>query len=119
MIDLRVGYWDEKNDPHNQVDKSWDDTERNHVIAYLDSGRVKTRWRGSSNCRFCGQINGSVCLTDGIYMWPEGYSHYLQEHSVKPPQDFLEHFRATIKKLSIAQKTIASKINIGRIGGVV
>ena len=96
---LAIGYW-RVNDPLERryatrpdvpfrpqdfVDPSWDATERDLVIAYLERGRVKDSWRGSSSCRICGCRNGSTCLTDGTYTWPQGFAHYLRQHQVRPP----------------------------------
>jgi hypothetical protein len=29
--------------------------------------------------------------TDGIWLYPEGFLHYVRRHAVKPPQEFLDH----------------------------
>lgn len=87
-----LGYWDgERLHPKQWVDESWDPTERDLIIAYLQNGESKFRWRGCSWCRFCECRNGSQCLTDGTYIWPQGFTHYLIEHGVKPPQEFIDH----------------------------
>jgi hypothetical protein len=49
---------------------------------------------GYSDCRFCGCNNGDSDLSDGDYLWPSGFAHYLEAHDVKPPKVFLEHIRA-------------------------
>lgn len=48
---------------------------------------------GNSWCRFrCGETSMGNCeLTDGVYVWPEGFLHYVQVHHVKPPQQFINH----------------------------
>jgi len=91
-----IGYWYNKHqadlpDPHNFVDPNWDQIERNAIIQHLNEGRVVARWRGWSSCRFCGQRNGSCCLSDGTYVWPQGFAHYLEAHDVKPPDEFINH----------------------------
>lgn len=48
-----------------------------------------------SSCRFCGEGNGSACLTDGTYVWPGGFAHYLLNHAVRPPQEFVDHVLRT------------------------
>ena len=30
-------------------------------------------------------------LVDGEYIWPEGFSHYVSAHNVKPDDEFIEH----------------------------
>jgi hypothetical protein len=66
-------------------------TKREAVTSHLNAGRIHARWRGLSSCRLCGVHNGSTCLTDGTYVWPSGFSHYIREHNVRPPDDFIQH----------------------------
>lgn len=73
------------------VDTDWQPNERDRVVRYLEAGKEKHAWRGWSDCRFCSKHNGSRCLTDGHYVWPEGFSHYLKEHGVKPDDEFIQH----------------------------
>jgi hypothetical protein len=114
MINLldknRVGYWmgiprksyrgdfmvvDEPELPRVQdfIDPSWDKDERRKVVAYLKNGTERYAWRGPSMCRICGCMNGSTCLTDGEWVWPEGFDHYLQCHNVKPVAEFLAYLK--------------------------
>ena len=48
-----------------------------------------TRYRGWSDCRVCGKHNGSVEFTLNNFTWPEGYKHYIAEHNVHPPPNFV------------------------------
>ena len=67
---------------------------RLHDVAdYLDRGRIHERYRGISWCRFsCGEEQmGSCDFTDGVWIWPEGLSHYLRFHSVRLPEEFILH----------------------------
>jgi hypothetical protein len=34
---------------------------------------------------------GSCDFTDGVWVWPEGLSHYLRIHSVRLPEEFIRH----------------------------
>lgn len=34
---------------------------------------------------------GCSTFTDGVYIWPEGYAHYLGTHRVRPPVSFVQH----------------------------
>jgi hypothetical protein len=93
---LAIGYWKSKDqptlpDPRDYVDESWDKTERDGVILYLRGSAAMHHWKGPSNCRICGVSNGSRCMSDNAYVWPEGFPHYLEAHAVKPPQAFIEH----------------------------
>src|SRR5262245_56163586 len=84
-----VGYWlssdsqdDDLPDPRLLVRKNWCRGEKTLILSYLKSGSTFARWRGFSYCRFrCGAPYaeiGSRCLTDGIWVWPEGLAHYLK-----------------------------------------
>ncbi len=69
---------------------NWDDDERLKIAVYLDSGKEHAAYKGWSTCRLCGIMNGSTELTDGKYLWPQGYSHYIREHKIRPPQLFVD-----------------------------
>ena len=103
-----IGYWRSKRepdlpDPRDFVDTDWDPAERARVASYLTRGEEFEQWRGSSWCRFgrvegesrklatCDGVMGSKCLTDGVFVWPEGFSHYIAHHGVRPPQAFIDH----------------------------
>lgn len=87
--------------PSEWVDNTWDAGERAKVVAFLKSGKAVNHWRGWSWCRFgCeGKHSemGSTDLSDGTYVWPEGFSHYVEKHGVKPPDEFIQHVLKTTK----------------------
>jgi hypothetical protein len=94
---IQIGFWYSDVDSIKDFPKvetamgwSWDPVERARVAEYLKFGKKHEQWRGSSACRVCGLDNGSQDLTDGFYVWPQGYAHYVLEHGVKPPQDFID-----------------------------
>lgn len=83
--------------PHDHVDPDWDAAERTMIIDYVEDPKfASTQYRGMSQCRFCAKFNGSKDYTDGTYLWPQGFGHYLKEHEVKPPQDFIDHVLARV-----------------------
>lgn len=65
--------------------------EYNAVLGHLLKGRRIMAYMGHSPCRFCGKDNGCAEYSDGTYVWPEGFAHYLTEHGVKPPEKFVRH----------------------------
>jgi hypothetical protein len=95
-----VGYWagayegDDLCLPQEIVGSLPDDV-RARVADYLDSGDLHESYRGYSWCRFdCGipcEEMGSAERTDGVWAWPEGLSHYVREHGVILPDDFIAH----------------------------
>jgi hypothetical protein len=80
-------------DPADFVDPSWDDElERQLVLHHLTHGMLREQYRGYSWCRLCGlRENGASEVTDNTYVWPEGLAHYVSEHSVRLPQEFVDH----------------------------
>jgi hypothetical protein len=91
-----IGYWrsDEHPDypdPAALVDPAWDDQERHAVSLYVANGTVSRAYRGWSPCRFCGKNNGDSEFTDGVYAWPSGLVHYLDDHAVRLPSEFVRH----------------------------
>lgn len=96
-----VGFWRSTVDedasglshPSSLIDASWPLRERVRVATYLRAGRVLAAYHGYSHCRLeCGipwNYMGSCDLTDGEWVWPEGFSHYVEHHAVKPPAEFL------------------------------
>ncbi|MEU7900479.1 hypothetical protein AB0B45_47555 [Nonomuraea sp. NPDC049152] len=102
MEDLRpplrlIGYWSSADtpdwpNPNDWVDLDWDDRERELVAIYLAGGiHAPYATAGPSECRICKQANGSLELTDGTYLWPEGLAHYVRDHSVRLPEVIVQH----------------------------
>ena len=64
------------------------------VVSYLRSAQVVAEYRGLSHCRFeCGISNremGFRELSDGEWIWPEGFAHYVERHELPLPQEFLD-----------------------------
>jgi hypothetical protein len=99
-----VGYWRKHED--STEDLPWPDKIRklpddikHKVILYLVRGDCIDQARGFSACRICGYApNGSCCMTDGVFKWPEGYSHYISEHDVMVDPELLAHILTTPEK---------------------
>src|SRR5258708_2288104 len=99
----RVGFWKSDREPSLPeprvlVDEAWDAAERERVVSYLESSfYVPVAQAGPSWCRFgCSPKPGDIGtqdLTDGTWVFPEGFVHYVRSHGVKPPVEFLEHMR--------------------------
>jgi hypothetical protein len=91
-----IGYWVGPMapgwpDPRAFVDETWDAGDRDVVIEYLSSGFTVRAFGGVSTCRFCGRDNGAIEVSDGTWTWPEGLAHYLAEHGVRLPEEFVQH----------------------------
>jgi len=111
MEDRRpIGYWRNERhpefpEPQSLVDATWDDDERHMVWAYLSSGTMVVSGMGMSPCRICGEDNGAVEYTDGVYQWPEGLAHYVSEHAVRLPGEVVAH---AVQRLDSLEATSAS-----------
>lgn len=93
-----IGYWNGGVGPENE---KWPDPknfvcdlsslDKQKILDYFESAvQMPYAAAGVSRCRFCGKDLGSGELTDGMFLWPEGLPHYVLEHSVKLPDEFLE-----------------------------
>jgi hypothetical protein len=97
---ILIGYWRGPGaprfpDPRDFVDPAWGSHERLRVQRYLEGGMVARVYRGMSSCRFCGEHVGHREQTDGTYLWPEGLAHYVAEHNVRLPAEFVHHALGT------------------------
>ncbi|HWO26415.1 MAG TPA: ankyrin repeat domain-containing protein [Kofleriaceae bacterium] len=96
-----IGFWragpepDESGLPHPRevIDDGWSPAERARVVRYLRRGHPIAAYLGYSHCRLeCGipwHFMGSRDLSDGTWVWPEGYAHYVEHHGVRPPPEVL------------------------------
>ena len=104
---IRLGYWLGDRapgwpDPRRFVDPDWDADERAETVSYLRHAMVARAFMGHSQCRFCDAQVGSLELSDGVFIWPEGLAHYVEEHDVRLPERFVRHLRAMVEQLEDA-----------------
>ena len=94
-----IGYWNSDADPHLPdpaafIDPAWDQEIRADICDYLRRGLLARGYMGHSTCRICGKRdNGNLELTDTTYVWPSGLAHYVQDHLVRLPDEFVSHVR--------------------------
>lgn len=122
-----VGFWADPRDPEDGrpspsrfVDKAWGATVTARAVAlYVRSGFLESFELGYSFCRICKRRSsdrsprpgerypdlalGCCTLTDGDYLWPEGLAHYISEHAVRPPPEFVAHAIGNLRRLRTAQ----------------
>lgn len=78
--------------PRDYVDLTWDKAERDTVLERLRVATVFVQWRGYASCRMCDGHYGTSCRTlDGTWVFPQGFSHYIEVHGVRPPRVFIDH----------------------------
>ena len=95
-----VGFWiaglnDDRRPAPQEIVGQMPTQDRLRLIDYLRAGRIYASYLGYSWCRFgCGvqdQRMGSRDLTDGSWVWPEGLAHYVSEHGITLPEQFVKH----------------------------
>jgi hypothetical protein len=99
---IAVGFWrsQERPDlphPRELVGDEHTPEERDRIACYLDAGVENAAYLGYSRCRFsCGVPDAELgCrdLNDGVWLWPEGLSHYVRAHGVALPERFVATMR--------------------------
>lgn len=106
-----IGYWrndqhPEYPDPRDMVDSTWDEDDRFVVVGYLKAGTYFRHYMGLSPCRFCGRHNGASEYTDGVLVWPEGLSHYVDEHDVRLPRAIEDYVLRRVARLEDAPVSV-------------
>jgi hypothetical protein len=60
-----------------------------HLIKTHKKGNL-IHYKGFSECRCCKILKGSREFEYKSWIWPEGLSHYINEHNIKPSAEFLD-----------------------------
>lgn len=69
--------------------------DRAQLASYLKAPHhQRVGYCGASTCRCCGRANGCDDVSDGTYVWPEGLAHYVVDHAVALPAEFVAHVLA-------------------------
>ena len=92
-----IGYWqsssrDEQTLIHPRIlvkERPYDDNEKAAIVRYMQLGVPCNHYRGFSGCRICGKILGTHERTDGKWVWPDKMDHYVDEHNIALPEEFL------------------------------
>lgn len=87
--DRREGFWGSGNQPE-ALSEAWEGRDAFLVaLSVLERHAERVRYRGWSNCRVCGCVNGSDTFHAKGWQWPSGFAHYVRDHNVKPSDDFI------------------------------
>jgi hypothetical protein len=64
---------------------------RELMLRYLTAhGMVESYEHGAARCRLgCARPLGCAALTDGVFVWPEGFAHYVAAHGAGVPRALL------------------------------
>jgi hypothetical protein len=66
----------------------------------LKNGKPIEHWRGYSACRLCGDTLGTKDMSDGEYVWPEKFEHYVIDHFLVPPHYFVQKVLNETEKIT-------------------
>jgi hypothetical protein len=105
-----IGYWADDKLPlkwpsvKDFIDPNWNPDDRDFIARYLEEGLVVRTYMGYSKCRICGKNNGDLELSDSHYVWPDGLAHYVKEHAVRLPDEFVAHAYAWTEVLEDAER---------------
>lgn len=121
---ILIGYWKNKHyyidnneilpDPSTLIDvefwlnigKKYNGLTKSQIVEYLDSNIDCNYYRGLSICRICDAGLSSYERHDGVYVWPDMLSHYIDKHDVILPDEFIQHIHSSILKNGIQKCTI-------------
>ncbi len=95
-IKIGLGYWSTYDNkalpnPETFIGEDWDQAERSACIEHIKSGRMTAEYAGFSGCRICKELLGTKDLTDGLFVFPEKFEHYIEAHDLKPPKVFVDY----------------------------
>jgi len=72
--------------------KSYEDEDK--IVQYLLDGQKFSTVASLKECDICDTIAGSINYhTDGKWLWPIWVIHYIKEHNLKLPENFIADIR--------------------------
>lgn len=113
-----IGYWKSKHckeyfnypDPSTLMNHEYNQDIKKLLIKYLKECKPCNQYRGFSGCRICGTILGTHERTDGTYVWPDKLDHYVEEHNVMLPTEFINHAISILNKSDNLSETINEEL---------
>lgn len=73
---------------------------------YCDKLMNYEQFRGFSYCRICNMANGSRTYYYSNWAWPQGLLHYIREHNVRMPLEFIQFVEETVQALKALKAPI-------------
>lgn len=90
---------------------------RKKIADYLESGEILFSFLEILTCKFGCPVNHPVIynrsLTDGVWVWPYEMIHFISQHSVDLPEEFVAHIEnnAFVISMSSEIKDLVSRVN--------
>ena len=94
--DKKIGFWKSSSEPELPMPVSNTESfnKKDEFLARLASieknKSTERKYRGFSVCRICNCSNGISEYSFGGFVWPSGYSHYIEKHNVIPDKVFFD-----------------------------
>lgn len=85
-----VGYWGTWRDDTKLPKPNSANYDVPSVADKLKNSHYLRGYRGASTCRICGESVGAGELTNYEYVFPDGLSHYVEEHEIELPNFLVE-----------------------------
>lgn len=112
-----IGYWmeslqDESLPPPQELVSDYEPEVRERIAAYLNDGAEYVQKIGFSRCRFsCGYVTVPAELTDGEWVWPRELGHYVIQHNIRMPDEFIFRVLSGVKPNYDARTAEAPEAN--------
>lgn len=85
------------------------------IINYLENGGKIVTMASKEDCKLCGEVAGSRnYFTDGKWIWPIWIKHYLVQHKLKLPEQFILYIRENnfkIMEVNLMRKIVNQEID--------
>lgn len=112
---LREGFWSDHEDGNKNLpkaiakEKAWKGKRKFlAALSKVEHRAQCTHFKGWSNCRCCEKKNGSnefkLRRLGCIWIWPSGFSHYVEEHNIRPSLAFQDFILACVKPKQTSEK---------------
>lgn len=119
---MLVGFWSEQTTLHSNEFQIYDEKVLHYLKAkYRKLVFVESYEFGYSYCRLGCSVDdgtlahamemGALTFTDGVFIWPEGYVHYVEKHNWRLPLAFENH----IKGLELEKMDMGGELTL--VGG--
>lgn len=91
-----IGYWDDNNVPienSNTLSKKESLIILNKIYSSKNENLINI-YKGFSKCRICNKMNGNSefihKIDNVLFVIPQGYVHYLEEHNMMPDIELIK-----------------------------
>jgi len=116
-MSIRIGFWKEYTTIDSDQSLGSENAikygeEKKQIIKYIKSGEMIMASLGVQSCVICDQrvIGTFSILTDGTWVWPEYYAHFIEVHNLAIPSGFRKTMEASKYEVPALSKRTKNKI---------